>query len=163
MGGTSSRITSIHRGRRQCPFKAGMFEYLESRCSCRNLALASASEAGRAPPLLKEKVEKKRILRCVSPKPNREHALLAFVLAIKSKCNEPPEGDKGSRTGLVSRARIPLTLNPRKKGFTRVPPKLADMASRPAGHASRRRTHWRNKQGADARNKTHKKRKAPKT
>ena len=57
----------------------------------------------------------------------------------------------------MSRARIPLTLNPRKKGFTRIPPTLADTTSRPAGHASRRRTHWRNEQGADARNKTHKK------
>jgi hypothetical protein len=53
---------------------------------------------------------------------------------------------------------MPLTSNPRKKGFTRIPPTLADMTSRPAGHASRRRTHWRNEQGADARNKTHKKR-----
>ena len=62
----------------------------------------------------------------------------------------------------MSRARIPLTLNPRKKGFTRIPPTLADTTSRPAGHASRRRTHWRNEQGADARNKTHKKKKSTK-
>ncbi len=73
------------------------------------------------------------------------------------KYSEPLEGDNGSGTGLVSRARIPLALNPRKKGFTRIPPTLADTTSRPAGHASRRRTHWRNEQGADARNKTHKK------
>ena len=55
---------------------------------------------------------------------------------------------RGSRDG---------ALNPRKKGFTRIPPTLGDTTSRPAGHASRRRTHWRNEQGADARNKTHKK------
>lgn len=79
------------------------------------------------------------------------------LTAMESKYNEPSEGDNGSGAGLVSRARIPLTLNPRKKGFTRIPPTLADTTSRPAGHASRRRTHWRNEQGADARNKTHKK------
>ena len=30
----------------------------------------------------------------------------------------------------MSRARMPLTLNPRKNGFTRIPPTLADTASR---------------------------------
>ena len=35
------------------------------------------------------------------------------------------------------RARIPLTLNPRKKGFTRIPLTLADTTSRPAGHGPR--------------------------
>ena len=76
---------------------------------------------------------------------------------MERKYNEPPEGDNGGGAGLVSRARIPLTLNPRKKGFTRIPPTLADTTSRPAGHASRRRAHWRNKQEADAPNKTDKK------
>ena len=79
------------------------------------------------------------------------------LTAMESKYNEPSEGDNGSGAGPVSRARIPLTLNPRNKGFTRIPPTLVDTTSRPAGHASRRRTHWRNEQGADARNKTHKK------
>ena len=84
------------------------------------------------------------------------------LTAMESKYNEPSEGDNGSGAGLVSRARIPLTLNPRKKGFTRIPPTLADTTSRPAGHASRRRTHWRNEQGANAAIK-HTNRKAPKT
>jgi hypothetical protein len=79
------------------------------------------------------------------------------LTAMKSKYNETPEGDNGSGAGLVSRAQIPLTLNPRKKGFTRILPTLADTTSRPAGHAPRRRTHWRKKQGADAHNKIHKK------
>lgn len=87
----------------------------------------------------------------------REDMAVQSLTAMESKYNEPSEGDNGSGAGLVSRARIPLTLNPRKKGFTRIPPTLADTTSRPAGHASRRRTHWRNEQGADARNKTHKK------
>ena len=39
-----------------------------------------------------------------------------------------------------SRARMPLKLNPRKKGFTRIPPELADTTSRSACHALRRRT-----------------------
>ena len=87
----------------------------------------------------------------------REDMAVQSLTAMESKYNEPSEGDNGSGAGLVSRARIPLTLNPRKKGFTRIPPTLADTTSRPAGHASRRRTHWRNEQGDDARNKTHKK------
>jgi len=86
------------------------------------------------------------------------------LTAMESKYNEPSEGDDGSSAGLlVSRARIPLTLNPRKKGFTWIPPTPAYTTSRPAGYASRRRPHLRNEQGVDARNKTHKKRKAPKT
>jgi hypothetical protein len=36
---------------------------------------------------------------------------------------------------------MPLKLNPRKKGFTRIPPVLADTSSRPAYNALRRRTH----------------------
>ena len=80
------------------------------------------------------------------------------LTAMESKYNEPSEGDNGSGAGLVSRARMPLTLNPRKKSFTRIPPALDDTTSRPAGHASRRRTHWRSEQ-ADARNKTHKQKK----
>ena len=79
------------------------------------------------------------------------------LTALESEYNKSPEEDNGSGAGLVSRARMPLKLSPRKKGFTRIPPVLADTTSRPAGHASRRRTHWRNEQGADARNKTHKK------
>ena len=55
--------------------------------------------------------------------------------------NKSPEEDNGSGVGLVSRARMPLKLNPRKKGFTRIPPVLADTTSRPACHALRRRTH----------------------
>ena len=39
------------------------------------------------------------------------------LTAIESKNNEPSEVDNGSGAGLVSRARIPLTLNPRKKGL----------------------------------------------
>ena len=79
------------------------------------------------------------------------------LTAMESNYNKPSESNNGSGTGLVSRARIPLMSNPRKKGSTRIPPMLADTTSRPAGHASRRRTHWRNEQGADAHNKTHKK------
>ena len=79
--------------------------------------------------------------------------------AMESKYNELSKRNNGSGAGLLSRARIPLTLNLRKKGFTRIPPTLADKTSRPAGHASRRRAHWRNEQGAGARNKTHTKKK----
>ena len=85
------------------------------------------------------------------------------LTAIESKSNEPLKRKNGSGSGIVSRARIPLALNPRKKGFTLIlPPTLADMTSRPAGRASNRRAHWRKEHGADARNK-HRKRKAPKT
>ena len=87
----------------------------------------------------------------------REDMAVQSLTAMESKYNRPSEIDNGSGEGLGSHAQIPLTLNPRKKGFTRIPPTLADTASRPSGHASRRRTHWRNEQGADARNKTHKK------
>ena len=71
----------------------------------------------------------------------REDMAVQSLTAMESKYNEPPEGDNGSGAGLVSRARIPLTLNPRKKGFTRIPPTLADTTSRPAGRASRRFAH----------------------
>ena len=51
----------------------------------------------------------------------REDMAVQPLTAMESKYNEPPEGDNGSGAGQVSRARIPLTLNPRKKGFTRIP------------------------------------------
>ena len=63
------------------------------------------------------------------------------LTALESEYNMSPEEDNGSGAGLVSRARIPLKLNPRKKGFTRIPPVLADTISRTACHALRRRTH----------------------
>jgi hypothetical protein len=63
------------------------------------------------------------------------------LAAFESACNKSPEEDNGGGAGLVSRARMPLKLNPRKKGFTRIPPVLADTTSRPARHALRRRTH----------------------
>ena len=63
------------------------------------------------------------------------------LTALESEYNKSPEEDNGSGAGLVSRARMPLKLNPRKKGFTRIPPVLADTTSRPACHALRRRTH----------------------
>ena len=67
--------------------------------------------------------------------------------------------------GNSNRTEIEEALNPtvltrlalERKGLTWIPPTLADTTSRPAGRASRRRMHWRNEQGADARNKTHKK------
>ena len=83
----------------------------------------------------------------------REDMAVQPLTAMESKYNEPSEGGNESGAGVVSRARIPLTLNPRKKGFTRIPPTLADTASRPAGRASRGRAHWRKEQGAYARNK----------
>ena len=92
----------------------------------------------------------------------REDMAVQPLTAMESKYNEPSEGDNGSGAGLVSRARIPLTLNPRKKGFARIPPMLVDTASRPAGHASRRRAHWRNELGLTPAIK-HTKRKAPNT
>ena len=87
----------------------------------------------------------------------REDMAVQPLTAMEIKYNEPLEGDNGNGAGLVSRARIPLTLNPRKNGFTRVRPTLTDTASRPAGRASRGRAHWRKEQGADARNKPPKK------
>ena len=77
----------------------------------------------------------------------REDMAIQPLTAMESKYNEPSEGDNGSGAGLVSRARIPLTLNPRKKGFTLILPTLADTTSRPAGHTSRRRTNWRKSKG----------------
>ena len=74
---------------------------------------------------------------------------------MESKYNEPPEDDNGSGAGLVSRARMPLTLNFRKESFTRIPSTLADTTSRPADRASRRRAHRRKEQKADARNIIH--------
>jgi len=49
------------------------------------------------------------------------------LIAMLSKYNESPEGDNGSGAGLVSRARISLMLNPRKKGFSRIPPTPAEL------------------------------------
>ena len=69
------------------------------------------------------------------------HSRIQSLTALESEYNKSPEEDKGSGAGLVSRARMPLKLNPRKKGFTRIPPVLADTTSRPACHALRRRTH----------------------
>ena len=56
------------------------------------------------------------------------------LTALESEYNKSPEEDNGSGAGLVK-------LNPRKKGFTWIPPVLADATSRPACHALRRRTH----------------------
>jgi len=83
----------------------------------------------------------------------REDMVFQPLTSMESKYNEPPEEDNESGVGLVSRARMPLTLNPGKKGITRIPPALADATSRPAGHASRRRAHSRKEQGADTHNK----------
>ena len=40
------------------------------------------------------------------------------LTVLESEYNKSPEEDNGSAAGLVSRARMPLKLNPRKKGFT---------------------------------------------
>ena len=56
----------------------------------------------------------------------REDMTVQPLTAMESKYNEPSEGDNGSGAGQVSRAQIPPTLNPRKKGLTRNPPTLAD-------------------------------------
>ena len=61
------------------------------------------------------------------------------LTALESELNKFLEEDNGSGAGLVSRAQMPLKLNPRKKGFTRIPPVLADTTSRPACHALKRR------------------------
>ena len=45
----------------------------------------------------------------------REDMAVQSLTTMESKYNEPSEGDNGNGAGLVSRARIPLTLNPRKK------------------------------------------------
>ena len=91
----------------------------------------------------------------------REDMAVQSLTAMESKYNEPPEGDNGSGAGLVSRARMPLTLNFRQKGFTLIL-SLAVMTSRPAGYALRRCMHGgRNKGLAPATKYT--KRKAPKT
>ena len=45
----------------------------------------------------------------------REDMVVQSLTAMESKYNEPSKGDNGSGAGLVSRARIPLTLNPRKR------------------------------------------------
>ena len=79
------------------------------------------------------------------------------LTASESEDNKLPEEDNGSGAGLVSRAQMPLKLNPRKKGFTRIPPVLADTTSRPACHAPEKACAWRKKQGADDHNKSHKK------
>ena len=48
------------------------------------------------------------------------------LTALESEYNKSPEEDNGSDAGLVSRARMPLKLSPRKKGFTRIPPVYKD-------------------------------------
>ena len=66
---------------------------------------------------------------------------IQFLTALESEYNKSPEEGNGSGAGLVSRARMPLKLSPRRTGFTRIPPVLADTTSRPACRALRRRTH----------------------
>jgi hypothetical protein len=61
-------------------------------------------------------------------------------------CKSPEEGN-GIGAGLVSRTRMPLKLSPRKKGLIRIPPVLADMASRPACHALRKHAHGEKRKG----------------
>ena len=56
------------------------------------------------------------------------------LTASESEYSKSSEKYNGSGAGLVSRARMPLKLNRRKKGFTRIPPVLADTTSRPARH-----------------------------
>ena len=63
------------------------------------------------------------------------------LTVLESEYNKSSEEDNGSGAGLLSRARMPLKLSPRKKGVARIPPTLADTTSRPACHALRRRTH----------------------
>jgi hypothetical protein len=75
------------------------------------------------------------------------------LTALECEYSKPLEEDNGSGAGLVSRAQMPLKLSPRKKGYTRIPPTLADTASRPACHAFEKAYVWRKKQGADAHNK----------
>ena len=78
------------------------------------------------------------------------------LTALESKYNKSPEEGNGSGADLVSRARMPLKLNPRKKGFTRITPVLADTTSRPACHALRRRTHGGRSKGLTPRQNTQK-------
>ena len=69
-------------------------------------------------------------------------SIIQSLTTLESEYNKSPEEDNnGGGAGLVSRARMPLKLSPRKKGFTRIPPVLADTTSRPACHGLRRRTH----------------------
>ena len=69
----------------------------------------------------------REIYHCVAPSfhaapgvkaGGRENMAVQPLTAMESKYNEPSEGDTGSGASLVSRARIPLTLNPRKGDFT---------------------------------------------
>jgi hypothetical protein len=69
------------------------------------------------------------------------------LIALESEYSKPSEEDNGSVAGLVSHARMPLKLSPRKKGFTRIPPTLADTTSRPACYALRRRTYGERSKG----------------
>ena len=46
---------------------------------------------------------------------DREDMAVQSLTTTESKYNEPSEGDNGNCAGLVSRARIPLTL--KKEGF----------------------------------------------
>ena len=62
------------------------------------------------------------------------------LTALESECNKSPEEDNGSGAGLVSRARMPLKLNPRKSDSTPIPTALADATSRPACRVLRRHT-----------------------
>ena len=48
------------------------------------------------------------------------------LAALESEYDKLPEEDNGSGAGLVSCARMPLKLSPGKKGFTRIPPVLAN-------------------------------------
>ena len=51
------------------------------------------------------------------------------LTALESEYNKSPEEENGSGAGQVSRTRMPLKLNPRKKGFTRALLVLADATS----------------------------------
>jgi len=66
-------------------------------------------------------------------------------------------GRQRTRCGPSEPALMALALNPRKKGFTRIPSALADTTPGPVGQVSRRRAHWRKEQGAGACKQIHKK------
>ena len=51
----------------------------------------------------------KKIEGTLAVQRNFQNAALQPLTAMKSKYNEPSEGDNGSGAGLVSRARIPLS------------------------------------------------------
>jgi hypothetical protein len=66
---------------------------------------------------------------------------IQFLTALESEYRKPSEEDSGSS------AKMPLKLSPRKKGFTRISPTLADTTSRPACYALRRRTYGERSKG----------------